>query len=140
VSRRRAQRDDRGSITVELVVLAPVFALLLVFVVSVGRIQAGRADVEGAARSAARTITLSRHPHAAAQTARAAAASTLEVGSPTCQSMRWDAQVDEAAATVSISCNVSLSHAGLLPLPGSYTVSATSTEVLDRHREREGAP
>ncbi len=51
----RRPRADRGSATVELVLLAPVFALLFAFVVAVGRAQSGHAEVEAAASGAVRS-------------------------------------------------------------------------------------
>ena len=55
-------RDDRGSASVELAILAPLVGILLLAVVVVGRVQVARADVEGAARSAARELALARDP------------------------------------------------------------------------------
>jgi Flp pilus assembly protein TadG len=127
--------DDGGSVTVELVIVAPVFALLLAFVVTVGRTQSSRADVEAAAQAAARAITISRLPHGAVQAARADAEASLPVGTATCRSMGWDAQVTAERAVVTVSCTIDLSDAGMLPVPASYTVSATADEVFDVHRE-----
>ena len=47
-------RDDRGSITVELAILAPALLLLLGLLVFAGRVQTSSASVEQAARAAAR--------------------------------------------------------------------------------------
>jgi Flp pilus assembly protein TadG len=128
-------RADRGSVTVELVLAAPVFALLLAFVVTVGRTQSSRADVEAAAHTAARTLTLSRQPRAAIAQARADAEATLPVGSATCRTMGWDAQLSAERAVVTVSCMIDLSDAAMLPVPASYTVFATAEEVFDVHRE-----
>jgi Flp pilus assembly protein TadG len=129
---------ERGSATVELVILAPVFGLLLALVVVAGRVGAARADVDGVAHSAAREIALARNPSGASGPARAEAAASLHEGSALCRSMAWRAEITAAAVTVSISCSVDLSGAALLPLPGSMTVSGTSTEVIDRFREATG--
>jgi Flp pilus assembly protein TadG len=134
VTRRRGH--DHGSATVELVLVAPVFALLLALVVAAGRAQSGRADVEAAARGAAREITLARNPEEAVGPARAGAAATVRQGSATCRSMGWDVHLADDAATVRVSCTVDLAQAAMLPFPASYTVSASATEPLDRYRER----
>ena len=42
---------DRGSATVELVLLAPVFTMLLAFVILAGRVETSRADIEGVLRA-----------------------------------------------------------------------------------------
>lgn len=128
-------RSDGGSVAVELVVLAPIFTMLLAFVVLVGRVQSSRADVEGVAHSAARSITLSRTPDVAAAEARTAAMSSLRVGSATCRSMGWDVALSDDQVTVTISCTIDLAAASILPVPATQTVSASSTEVIDRFRE-----
>ena len=65
--RERLRHDDRerGSVSVELVILAPIIGVLLVAVGAVGRVENARADIEGAARSAARDLSIARDPHAA---------------------------------------------------------------------------
>jgi Flp pilus assembly protein TadG len=128
-------RGDQGSVSVELAVLTPAIALMLALVVLVGRVQSSRADVEAAAHSAARAITLSRDPSDAVEEAHAVTAERLRVGSRSCRALDWDARITEADVTVTVACDVDLSEAALLPVPGTFTVSATSTEVLDRFRE-----
>lgn len=129
---------ERGSATVELVILAPVFGLLLAFVVVAGRMGAARADVDGVAHSAAREITLARDPSAAIGRARDEAATALHAGSAMCRSMQWHDAVSATEVTVTITCSVDLAGAAMLPVPGSMTVTGTSTEVVDRFREVTG--
>lgn len=127
---------DRGSVTVELAILTPVFALLLAFVVLVGRVQSGRADVESAARAAARTISLSRDTASAIEVARTDAETMVRAGSPTCTSMEFNPVIANGEVRVEVSCVVDLAAAALLPVPGSMTVSASATEILDVYREQ----
>ncbi len=134
----RRRRADRGSVTVELAILTPLFALLLAFVVLVGRVQSGRADVEAATHAAARMISLARDSDAAIDVARDDAESMLEVGSPTCTTMSFTPTIADGSVTVEIACTVDLAAAALLPVPGSMTVSASADEIIDRYRE--GAP
>jgi Flp pilus assembly protein TadG len=68
--------DDRGSFSLELVVLAPVLLLVVAFIVSVGRITEGRALVEGAVRDAARAATINHNGNAEAAARAAYAAAT----------------------------------------------------------------
>lgn len=128
---------DRGSISVEMVILAPAFVLFFALIVFAGRVQSGTADVEAAARSAARAITLSRDPHEAVNIARADTQDRLDVGAPSCRDMAWDARITSTEATVTISCEVDLEAAAILPVPGTFRVSASSTEVRDRYIEDE---
>ncbi|HST67665.1 MAG TPA: TadE/TadG family type IV pilus assembly protein [Mycobacteriales bacterium] len=67
---------DRGSFSLELVVLAPVLLLVVAFIVSVGRITEGRAMVEGAVRDAARAATINHNGNAEAAARAAYSAAT----------------------------------------------------------------
>ena len=136
--RRRSLRDDRGSTSVELVILAPLIGILLLSVVVVGRVQVARADVEGAARSAARQIAIARDPQSAISSAQSGAGASLDVGSPSCRTMTFTSSITEEWVTVTVSCVVDLDDASVLPVPGSMTVTATATEIIDAHRERGG--
>jgi Flp pilus assembly protein TadG len=73
---------DRGSFSLEMVVLAPVLLMVVAFIVSVGRITEGRAMVEGAVRDAARAATINHNGNAfaAAQAAYAAATRGYKCG------------------------------------------------------------
>lgn len=134
-------RDDRGTVAGELVVLAVVFFLLVAVNVLVGRLNVGSAHVEGAARMAARTISMARDPQSAVDEAEAEAARTVDEGSPMCQSMQFeppDIDIPGGTVTVRIECSVDLSAAVLLDVPGSLTVDGEAEEVIDQYRETEG--
>jgi Flp pilus assembly protein TadG len=126
---------ERGSATIEVALLAPVFTMLLALVVLVGRVESSRADIEGVADGAARAISLSRSPRAAVASAKSEAESSLRVGSSTCRAMGWVAEVSPGSVTVTVACTIDLSAASILPVPSHYTVRATATEVIDRFRE-----
>lgn len=119
----------------ELAVLAPIVGLLLLCVVAVGRVQNARADVEGAARAAARDLSISRDPDEAVGRVRDATSIMLGVGSPGCRTFNFVPTVVAGQVTVSVSCVADLREASVLPLPGSMTLSATASEAIDRHRE-----
>ena len=131
----RSPSGDRGSVSVELAILTPVFALMLSVVLLVGRTQSSRADIDAAAHAATRSISLARDPAAAAATARDVTADRLQVGSPSCESLTWDVEITDTDVTVRLACSVDLTEAVLLPVPGSVEVGATATEVLDRFAE-----
>lgn len=134
--RLRASADgERGSIAIELALLAPLIGLLLLAVVAVGRVQVSRADVEGAARSAARDLSIARDPTAAIGRVRESTSATLNVGSPGCRSFTFTPSSSAERVTVTVACHANLSDAAVLPLPGSMSLSATATEVIDIFRE-----
>jgi Flp pilus assembly protein TadG len=128
-------KSDEGSVSVELAILAPLIALLLVCVVAVGRVQNSRADVEAAAQSAARDISIARDPAAAFGRVRKSTAAMLHVGSPSCREFTFTPSLTADDVTVSVACVADLQDAAVLPLPGSMTLRASATEVLDQFRE-----
>lgn len=128
-------RNDRGSASVELAILAPLVGLLLGAVVLVGRVQLARADVEGAARSAARDLSIARDPYVAVDGVRAGLMATLDVGSPTCRRLSFTPEIGSARVSVTLTCTVDLQEAAVLPVPGSMSVSASASEVIDTYRE-----
>lgn len=128
-------RGERGSVSVELAILAPLVGILLAAVVFVGRVQIARADVEGAARSAARELSIARDPYASLEEVRTGLASTLQVGSPSCRSMSFTPEIGATQVSVTITCTVDLQEAAVLPVPGSMAISASSTEIIDTYRE-----
>ncbi len=73
----RRLRDGRGSISVELVVLAPALALLLLLIGAGGRVVEAQGHIDGAARDAARAASLGRSSFQASQFARQAAVADL---------------------------------------------------------------
>jgi Flp pilus assembly protein TadG len=135
VNRRR--RGDQGSVSVELVILAPLVGILLACVVLVGRVQIARADLEGAARSAARDLSIARDPYAARDAVQEGIESTLEVGSPSCRALSFTPVIEPTEVSVTIACVVDLEAAAVLPVPGTMTVTASATEVVDVYREGE---
>lgn len=141
IGRRAGTRpggDDRGSAAAQLAVLLPVFVLFYGLVTYSGRSATAQASTEGAARWAARTISIAREPSGALGEAEADAAATLDVGSHACQTMDFTAAVSDSEVTVTISCEVDVSELMLLPIPGTRVIEATATEVRDRYREGPG--
>jgi Flp pilus assembly protein TadG len=133
--RRDLARDDRGSAPVELAVLAVVSFLFIVFIVFAGRLNVGSSHTEAAARSAARAISSAREPRSAIAGAEADARTTVREGSPMCTSMSFQPQITDDQVEVTVACQVDLSEATLLQVPGTMTVTATADEVIDRYRE-----
>lgn len=131
----RRLRDGRGSVSVELAILAPLVGILLACVVLVGRVQISRADLEGAARSAARDLSIARDPYAARADVQDGLETTLRVGSPSCRSLTFTPVIGATEVSVTIACVVDLQAAAVLPVPGTMTLSASATEIVDVYRE-----
>ncbi len=131
-----AERGQRGTSTVGMVIVVPVLMALALLVVGLGRTVAAHDQVVSAARSAARAASLATSPAEAAAAARAAAGAAL---AGQCQDTQIDPQVSAFAAggavTVSVTCTVSLSDVALSGLPGHTTWSATATAPIESYRQ-----
>ena len=83
-------RGERGSVSVELVLLTPVLVGLLCLTVAFGRIQNARADVEAASRAAARAASIERSAPAARVAGERAATAELDSSGYRCDALRVD--------------------------------------------------
>ena len=84
------QVRERGSVSVELALLAPALVLLLSFDVLAGRVQIAEGAVHEAARAAAREASLARDAATAAALAGAQAERTLAAQDLRCQRITVD--------------------------------------------------
>lgn len=127
---------SRGSASVEMVLLAPLLIVVTLFVVYLGRAGGGAQQVRHAADVAARSASVVRSSRMQTQAA-AAAQHDLVANGVNCSSVEVTTNVVESAAassvTVTVSCVINQSGLSLLGT-SSRTVTATSTEVIDRYR------
>lgn len=134
-ARRRA--DDRGSMAVEVVVMIPILFLFMLLVVAGGRWVSVRADMEAAARDAARAASFERSFGAAEAAASSTASAALD-GFASCRMGRFDSDFTAGGyVEVTIDCNVPNDGLGLLGLPGSLDMSASGSAPLDTYRRTE---
>ena len=143
---RRAgrQRCERGSVSLELAALAPVVLLLVLLTVAAMRITLAGAQVDGAARDAARAASLARTAGSATAAAQQSAARSLAGQQLTCSQLT--VTVDPAGfavpvgttATVAVhvTCRVALGDVAVPGVPGSTTMTAGYAAPLDPYRAR----
>lgn len=136
---------ERGAAATELALLTPVFILLLLLVVALGRVVDARIQVDDAAHAAARAASLAATPGQAQQAAADAASQALSGDGITCSPMSVAANVGAmtpgSTARVTITCTVGLGDvSGLRVLPGRETVTATFSSVIDTYRSTGGQP
>ena len=141
---RAAAGRERGSASLEMVILAPALLLVLAVLVFAGRLALAQQAVTAAAADAARTASIQRTPTAATTAARASATSGLTAQGLSCAAV--DVRVDAGAfaapvgvpATVSarVECTVNLADLAIPLISGSTVVSATMTSPIDTWRER----
>lgn len=136
---RAAIHDERGSMSLELALLAPVLVVLMLLVVALGRLVLADQTVTGIAADAARAASLATDPAAATTAADQAAETDLSAHGITCQPL--DVTVDTStfgaggAVIVHVACTTSLSGLSLLRLPGTETLAATSAAPIDLYKD-----
>lgn len=127
---------ERGSATVELVLLTPVLMVLTMFVVTAGRSGESKIQVHHAADQAARAASLV-HPRSMQAVAERVARDDLVNSGVGCIDTTIDVVVDESGSlhsvTVVVDCIVNHGDLELLGLRERH-VFARSTEVIDRWR------
>jgi Flp pilus assembly protein TadG len=136
---------SRGSVTVEMAILAPLFAMLLFASIWFGRITVAANAVDIAAHDAARAASISRTSGAAATNAQAAALATLQrqglscAGGPTVvpdTSGFNQTGIDLEFVSVTVTCNVSVSDIAFPGVPRTWQVQSTFISPIDVFRER----
>lgn len=135
----RVPAPEEGSATLELALLTPVLLAFLLLMVALGRFAGTRADVDAAARDAARAASASRSAPRARAAAEEAASATLRAGGLDCRSLAVDVDLARFApggsVAARVSCSVDLTDVSLLRLPGSRTLSARFVSSVDVFRE-----
>ena len=131
-------RSERGSISVEVAVIAPAFVFLMLLVVYAGKVSEADGNVERAAAEGARAASLRQNPAAAIDDARAVVEANLDAAGVPC--LQLDTSVDTSmfepggTVTITVRCDASMADVTLLGVPGTRSFTATSTEVIDTYR------
>jgi len=140
----RRPSGDRGSVGLELALIAPVLFVLVAFIVGIGRIAEADGRVEAAARDAARGASLASGAGGAQQAAAVAGQATLLVDGLTCaeSAVAVTAYADDGPGggadrvAVQVECTASLGDIAVPGLPGDLRLEATSVAPLDPYRSR----
>jgi Flp pilus assembly protein TadG len=131
-------RSERGSISVEVAVIAPAFVFLMLLVVYAGKVSEAHGNVERAAAEGAQAASLRQNPAAAIDDAEVAVQANLAAAGVPCTQL--DTSVDTStfepggSVTVTVRCDASMADVTLLGVPGTRSFTATSTEVIDTYR------
>jgi Flp pilus assembly protein TadG len=145
VSRDRrygAHRDgthrDRGSLTVELVVLTPVIVLFVLTALAFGRFELAREQVIGAARAGAEAASVAPSAGAAQPAAVAAAMPMVTDGAHSCTQVHVVADTENfvpgGSVRVAVSCQISFGDLLIPGVPGHAEVSAVVSAPIDPFR------
>ena len=138
MSKASRRRSDSGSAATELVLLTPALVAMLLLVVMGGRYAQARADVDAAARDAARAGSIARGPDSASADGEDAARARLHEGDVTCRTLNVVLDTADFRAggsiTATVTCIVDLADLSGLKLPASRTFTASFTEPVDVYR------
>lgn len=130
--------DERGSIAVEVAVIAPALLFLMLLVVFAGKVSEADGNVERAASDAARAASLRQHPSDATTDAQETTAENLAVAGVPCLSLTTTVDTENfgpgGTVTVTVRCEASMADVTLLGVPGRRTFTATAVEVIDTYR------
>ena len=134
---------ERGSVTLELAILAPALIIALLFVIAAGRIAQAHQAVEAAARDAARQASIARDPATARTNATASAQAALSREGLSCPAR---VSVDTsgfarpigapAIVTTHVTCTVHLADVSLAGVP-TTTVRASFSSPIDPYRGKQ---
>ncbi|WP_328463534.1 pilus assembly protein [Actinoplanes sp. NBC_00393] len=133
--RRPHRGDDRGSVAVELALGVPLLVLFLFLLIGAFNVGRANIDVNAAAGAASRAASLART--SAAATAAATDSATANLGAD-CARLSVSVNTSNyrrgGAVTVSLACTVPTRGLIRVGLPGSLTITASSTSPIDRYR------
>lgn len=137
-SAAKGRRAERGTIAVEVAVIAPAFIFLMLLVVFAGKVSEANGNVERAASEAARAASLRQHPgDAAADAQETARQNLLRAGVP-CLGLTTSVDTSDfrpgGTVTVTVRCRASMADVSLIGVPGTRTFSARAVEVIDTYR------
>ena len=130
---------ERGSMALELVLLAPVIVLVVwLFGIYALRLAVANGDIEAAARDAARSASIARSAATARQAAAASAATSLAASRRVCSSVRVAVSTADFQAggtvTVAVSCAIRRNQLSPLGPGGVKNIRQAYTAPLDPYR------
>lgn len=134
---------ERGSMALEMAIVAPALVALLLMMIGLGRVTLARGAIDAAARDAARQASIARDPatarSAALTSARAALAREGLACSPSVEvdTTGFSVPVGKSAAVVArVSCEVDLADVAIPGFPGAKRLTSSFTSPIDPYRAR----
>lgn len=131
-------RGERGTAALEMVILAPVLIVILLFVVGLGRMAHADQQVQAGAADAARAASLERNTGASDAAARQAAQDSLGQAGVSCTNLDVSVNLGSyepgGQVSVTVKCTADLSSVAMAGFPGSRVFTATSTVPIETWR------
>jgi Flp pilus assembly protein TadG len=129
---------DRGTVAVEVAIVAPAIIVLLVLVMLAARLSQAGAEVQSAATAAARAASQQATPGGASSEGTQVAEASLRDAGMSCSPgdvvVDTEAMVPGGSVSVTVRCTTQLADMALLAVPGRRTFEHTATEVVDTYR------
>jgi Flp pilus assembly protein TadG len=126
---------ERGSVTIEMILITPVLIAFLLLMVALGQVVSARLSLDSAATAAARAASVATSPEAAVA---AAQQSVSGAGSLGCSTVNVATNTADFVAggnvAVTLTCSFNLAPFAGLHLPSTETFSSTFSEPLDQYK------
>lgn len=138
IERRCGGNRQRGSLTVELVVLTPIIVLFVLTALAFGRFELAREQVIGAARAGAEAASVVPTAGAAQAAAVNAALPVVADEAHACTQLHVVAETENfvpgGSVSVTVSCQISYADLLIPGVPGHTEVRAVVSAPIDPFR------
>lgn len=132
-------RDERGVMAIEVVVLTPVLVASIMVVAAGARYVDARGQTNSTAYAAARAASLTTNQEAALQAGRKAAEDSTSQRGQACAHLQVNVDAGDFApggdVRATVTCVADLSDLVGFGLPGSKTFTFTAVVPLEQHRD-----
>lgn len=140
----RRLRGERGTMALELAILAPIMLMLFMFLLACGRYYQTASLMENAAREGARAASQARSAGDAQARLDEAVGRAAGQAVDSCESSAGGAITSRFAAgqtlSVEVSCTIDYRDLGLLGLSGDTTITRRFSSSVDPYRGVRDAP
>jgi Flp pilus assembly protein TadG len=134
----RRARTDRGTMALEMVILAPILLILFMFLLACGRYFQTSSLLENAARDGARSASQARSLTDAQARVDAAVTRTMDQGVASCKATASGIITTAFTAgtplSVEVTCTIDYRDLGLLGIGGDTTITKKFSSSLDPYR------
>ena len=134
----RRRRGERGTAAIELVLVAPVLIVVMLFVVGLGRMAHARQQIDAVAADSARAASLERNTSTSAHAAKVAAEASLGDAGVSCTNLDVNVDLDSyqpgGQVRVTVSCVAKLGDVALAGFPGTRKFTAEAVVPIETHR------
>ena len=132
------RRGEQGTAAIELVLVAPVRIVVMLFVVGLGRMAHARQQIDAVAADSARAASLERNTSTSAQAAKTAAEASLGEAGVSCTNLDVNVDLDSyqpgGQVRVTVSCVAKLGDVALAGFPGTRKFTAEAVVPIETHR------